>query len=84
MPTKDPEKIREQQRRWREKNREKKRAKDRRRYGLYGRGRIFREPRSLAEVCGALRWGRLAPEASKREAAQAAMKAHEEWLFGVV
>lgn len=77
----DKEKAREYQRRFREKNRQKIRARDRSRHARYGRGRIFREPRSLAELCAALRWGRLAPHASKREAAQVAMRAHEDFLL---
>jgi hypothetical protein len=59
MPTKDPVKIKEQQRRYRERHREQLREKNNRRTLLFGRGRRFLEPVSLAAWCAHLRWDRL-------------------------
>lgn len=77
------EKQREYERRFREKHREKIRTRDKRRYFFYGRGAMLREPNSLAKRAAALRWSGAFARAAKMNATQAAMRAHDDWLFSL-
>ena len=82
----DAAKAREYQRRFRELRREHNRERQRQWYQRKGRfsKRALREPKTLAELAAARRWGRPWPAAAKLEAHAERMRHHREWVDAVL